>query len=85
MRERGFTLVEIMVSLTIGLLLTVAIASLFVNSRRTYATTEDLSRMQENIRYTYQELTRAMHLAGYKSSPNVSSESGGPPVSAAPS
>ncbi|HYC48332.1 MAG TPA: PilW family protein [Burkholderiales bacterium] len=74
MGERGFTLVEIMVSLTIGLLLTIAVASLFVNSRRTYATTDDLSRMQENIRYAYHVLNRTIHHAGYKSSPNTFTE-----------
>lgn len=70
-REQGFTLVELMVALTIGLVLTIVVAQLFLGSRRTYATTDDVSRMQENIRYTYQLLTRTIHLAGYKSSANT--------------
>jgi type IV pilus assembly protein PilW len=73
-RERGFTLIELMVAITIGLVLTIVVAQLFLGSRRTYATTDDVSRMQESIRYTYQLLTRTVHLAGYKSSPNSKTE-----------
>lgn len=69
-RERGFTLIELLVAVTIGLLLTTVIASLFLHSRATYGSTEALSRMQENIRYAHQLLTRTIHLAGYKSAPN---------------
>ena len=69
--ERGFSLIELMIAVAIGLVLTITVAQLFIGSRQTYATTDDVSRMQENIRYTYQVLTRAIHLAGYKSSPNA--------------
>jgi len=68
--SRGFTLVELMVSLTIGLFLTIVIAQLFVGSRQSYATTDDLSRLQENMRYSQQLLVRTIHMAGYKSAPN---------------
>jgi type IV pilus assembly protein PilW len=73
-RERGFSLIELMIAVTIGLVLTITVSQLFLGSRRTYATTDDVSRMQENIRYTYQLLTRTIHLAGYKSSPNIKTE-----------
>lgn len=73
-RESGFTLIELMVAITIGLVLTIVVAQLFLGSRRTYATTDEVSRMQESIRYTYQLLTRTVHLAGYKSSPNSKTE-----------
>lgn len=73
-RERGFSLLELMIAVTIGLVLTITVAQLFIGSRRTYATTDDVSRMQENIRFTYQVLTRTIHLAGYKSSPNIKTE-----------
>jgi type IV pilus assembly protein PilW len=69
-RRAGFTLIELMVAMTIGLILTIVVAQLFIGSRRTYATTDELSRMQENMRFTYQLLTRTVHLAGYKTSPN---------------
>jgi type IV pilus assembly protein PilW len=68
--SRGFTLVELLVSLTIGLLLTIVIAQLFLGSRQSYATTDDLSRLQENMRYSQQLLMRTIHMAGFKSAPN---------------
>ena len=73
LHARGFTLVELMIAIAIGLFLTVAIANLFVNSRRAYNTTDEVSRMQENMRFAYQLLTRTVHLAGYRSSPNAHS------------
>lgn len=69
--ERGFTLIELMVAVTIGLLLTVVVANLFLGSRATYQTTDEVSRMQENIRFAYQLLSRTIHVAGYRSSPNT--------------
>lgn len=68
--SRGLTIVELLVAVTISLLLIVVIAQLFLGSRQTFATTDDVSRMQENIRFTQQLLIRTIHLAGYKSSPN---------------
>ncbi|MGH8600898.1 MAG: PilW family protein, partial [Burkholderiales bacterium] len=38
-RHAGFTLVELMVAMTIGLLLMALIATLFLTNSRTYATT----------------------------------------------
>jgi type IV pilus assembly protein PilW len=66
---RGFTLIELMVAVTIGLLLTVAIAQLFIGSRRSYATSDDLSRMQENMRYAHDVLSRTIRMSGYMSAP----------------
>jgi type IV pilus assembly protein PilW len=68
--SRGVTLVELMIAVTIGLLLVVVIAQLYLGSRQTFATTDDVSRMQDNIRYSQQLLTRTIHLAGYKSQAN---------------
>lgn len=68
--HRGFTVLELLVALTIGLLLTAVIAQLFLGSRATYATIDDLSRVQENIRYTQGLLLRTIHQAGFKSAPN---------------
>jgi type IV pilus assembly protein PilW len=69
-RARGFTLVEVMIAIAIGLFLTTVVATLFVNSRSAYNTTDEISRMQENMRYAYHLLTRTVHLTGYRSSPN---------------
>jgi type IV pilus assembly protein PilW len=66
---RGFTLIELMVAITIGLLLTVLVSQVFVSSKRAYATTDDVSRMQENMRFAQDLLGRTIHMASYMSSP----------------
>ena len=69
-RQLGFTLIELMIAVTIGLLLTVVVAKLFVGSRATYQTTDEISRMQENIRFAFELMSRTVHQAAYRSSPN---------------
>ena len=69
-RTGGFTLVELLIAVTIGLLLTVLISQVFVSSRRAYATTDDLSRLQENMRFANDVLGRTIRMASYMSSPS---------------
>ncbi len=64
-RARGFTLVELMVAITIGLIILAAISTLFVNSKKTYTTQDNLSRLQENARFAMQFLIKDLRLAGY--------------------
>ncbi|HZM45730.1 MAG TPA: PilW family protein [Burkholderiales bacterium] len=68
--SRGVTLVELMIAVAIGLLLVVVLAQLFLGSRQTFATTDDVSRMQDSIRFSQILMTRTIHLAGYKSQAN---------------
>src|SRR4029077_6333003 len=68
--SRGVTLIELMIAVTIGLLIVVVLAQLFLGSRQTFATSDDESRMQDNIRFSQILLTRTVHLAGYKSQAN---------------
>ena len=50
-RQCGLSLVELMVALLIGALLTLAVVRIFVGARASYTVTEDLSRIQENARF----------------------------------
>ena len=78
-RLAGFTLVELLVAIAIGMALTVVVAQLFINSRTTYTTTDDVSRMQENMRFAFQLLTRTVQLAGFHTAPNVDADTVFPP------
>ena len=84
MSQRGFTLIELMIAVTIGLVLTVVVASLFLHSRSTYGSTDEISRMQENIRYSQQLLTRMVHHASYTSAGNSFKDVEEAPVGSAP-
>lgn len=62
---RGLTLVELMVSLAIGLLLTAALSLIFVNNSRTRVETEKTHAQIENGRFATQLLSDDFRLAGY--------------------
>lgn len=66
-RQRGLTLIEIMVSLVISLFLLAGLLQLFVGTRQSSRVQENLSRVQENGRYTIDYLSRIVRLAGYRS------------------
>lgn len=64
-KQAGFSVVELMVALTIGLILTAAVATLFINTNKTYNTQDDLARIQENARFAIEFITRDLRMAGY--------------------
>lgn len=50
-RCSGFSLVELMIAVFISMLLTAAVISLFVSSKKSYTESERFARMEENARY----------------------------------
>jgi type IV pilus assembly protein PilW len=76
---RGFTLVEIMVALTTGLLVAGVIATMFASNARTYAVTSDVGAMQESGRIAYEVLQRDVRMAGFQGC-DSSGRRGAPPL-----
>lgn len=64
-RERGFTIVELMVALALSLFLLAGITYVVVNSNKNYNTTDSLSRLQENARFAMEFLARDLRRTGY--------------------
>ena len=64
-RFRGFSLVELMVAITIGAIILAGAVTLFVNNRDTYKTTNALSRLQETARYALGMMVKDIRMAGY--------------------
>jgi len=64
-RQAGFSLVELMVAVTIGLIVLAAVSSLFVTSKTTYNTTDNLARLQENARFAMHFLMSDIRKAGH--------------------
>lgn len=64
-QQQGMTLVELMISMVLGLLLSLAIGTLFVQSKRSYNQNERISVMQDNARYALQSLSNDLVMAGY--------------------
>jgi len=57
-RQAGVTLVELMISLLLGLLIALGLATLFSQNKRSFYQNEDLARMVEDGRYALEELAR---------------------------
>lgn len=64
-KQRGLTLVELMVAITVGLILTAGIIQIFVNSKQTYRVEESLSRLQESGRMALDFIANDIRMASY--------------------
>lgn len=62
---RGFSLVELMVAITIGLLVMAAIVTVMVSSKKNYTVQDSLARLQENARFAVDFIARDLRMAGY--------------------
>jgi len=65
-RQSGFSLVELMVALVIGLFLTIGVIQLLVGSKQSYRFHDALSRLQENGRFALEAMTRDIRMASYR-------------------
>ncbi len=64
-RQRGFSLIELMIAMTIGLVLLAAVAAIATNSSRTQRDIERMGSQVENGRYALDLLRREIEHAGY--------------------
>ncbi|RPH59097.1 MAG: prepilin-type N-terminal cleavage/methylation domain-containing protein, partial [Burkholderiales bacterium] len=64
--QRGVTLVELMVSLAVGLLIVLAASSMFLATKRTNRSQNDSALLQETGRYVLGALGRDLRMAGYR-------------------
>ena len=62
--ESGFSLVELMISLVLGLILTLGVTQIYLSSSDTYRLTDGLARIQENARFASEFLGREIREAG---------------------
>jgi type IV pilus assembly protein PilW len=67
----GFTLVELMVAVTIGLIILAAVSQIFATSHMSYRLEENLARVQENGRFAMEFLSRDLRMAGFAGCVNV--------------
>lgn len=63
--QRGFSLVELMVALTLSLILLGGVIAIFTSSRATYETTDRLSRIQESGRFALDSMVRDLRSTGF--------------------
>lgn len=65
-KQHGFTLVEIMVSLVIGLIISAGIFQIFMSNNQSYRSSNALAHLQESGRIGIRILSSAIRSAGYQ-------------------
>lgn len=63
--QSGLTLIELMVSLTIGLVILGALGYAYLGSRGAYRTNENLARLQESGRFALDLMTQDLRMGGF--------------------
>lgn len=63
--QRGYTLIELMIALTIGAFLTGGLLQLYIGSKRSYNVQTVLSELQEVGRYTLTSMVADIRMAGF--------------------
>lgn len=64
-QTRGFSLVELMIAMLLGLFLTAGVLYIFSYNKTTYRVQEGLARVQETGRFLQYYLTRQIRMAGF--------------------
>lgn len=62
--ERGFTLIELMVAMLLGLVVVAGVGSVFLSNQRVYRTNRALSDVQDSSRIAFELLARDIRNAG---------------------
>lgn len=65
MRQIGYTIIELMIAITISLIILASLVSIFANNSRTRGEIERANQQTENGRYALQLITDDLHNAGY--------------------
>lgn len=63
-RDSGFSLIELMIAIVLGILVVGATLGIFMSNKQTYLAAENLGRIQENARTAYELMTRDVREAG---------------------
>jgi type IV pilus assembly protein PilW len=70
-KSLGFTLVEVMVAVLIGLILMTGVTNIYLSNKETFRTNEELTRFQENGRYITNVMNNELRRAGHAGCMNV--------------
>ncbi|MDO6461385.1 PilW family protein [Granulosicoccaceae sp. 1_MG-2023] len=64
--NRGFSLVELMIAMGIGVMLFSGILTIFTSSRQSFDLTNEISAVQENARFALERLANDIRMAGFQ-------------------
>lgn len=64
-RQTGFSLMELMIAMTIGFIGVASAGYLYLGSRQTFRTQDSMSAIQENSRFALDTMSQNIRMAGY--------------------
>lgn len=64
-KQQGLSLIELMISITLGLVLMTGVVQMFLTSQATFSTQQAISRVQETGRLAMEFMARDIRMAGY--------------------
>ncbi len=75
-KQQGFSLIELMISITIGVILMTGVVQMFLSSKQVFSTQQGISRIQETGRLAIDFLANDIRQAGYmgcisRAKPNI--------------
>lgn len=73
--NKGFSLIELLIAMVIGLLVLAGVVQVTLNSKRSYIDSKEISNIQDNVRYALDIIAKDFRAAGYRycasKSPNI--------------
>lgn len=79
----GFSLIELMIAITVSMFLILGLATILFSVRSTFSTQDHLTQLQENQRFLISVLSNSIHDAGYFTTPLVDNAKTALPASTA--
>lgn len=64
--QRGLSLIELMIALLLGVILTLGVAQIYISSSTTHRLTDAQARLQENVRFAGDLMQHEMRMAGFR-------------------
>jgi type IV pilus assembly protein PilW len=68
-QQQGFTLVEMMIAMVLGLIVIAGVVTLFSQSQRSFKVDKNIAGMQDEARFALQEIARDLRMTGFLSEP----------------
>ena len=62
--QRGFSLIELMIAMTLGLMLILGVTQVFLGSKRSFVMQQQVAALQENARFMLTRISRDVRQAG---------------------
>lgn len=65
MKQRGFNLIELMISMMLGIFMIIGIINLFISNRQTFQSNQGIFQIQESMRMAFEILSRDLRHTGF--------------------